>query len=254
MENITRKEAKAKGLNRYFTGKRCKHGHVAQRYTRDAHCAECISVKWKSGRTDGKKYKPNSESVNVLPIPADDDTKLVDLSRLGFSTTGIDPEVKLTTKEWQSGLIALSKIDTGRQWCIGDLWNRKDCGTKSEYVESIGINPKSAQQYGWVCKVFPKDMRRSNLTFTHHREIASSELFQTDAEKIAALDTIEQNNLSARETANWMKKMKPTTTRVVVDPAVTDCRVVMKALKAANVVPGEVAKILRKAREILEGS
>jgi len=37
---ITRKEARAKGLKRYFTGKPCKHGHVAERFV-SGPCVEC---------------------------------------------------------------------------------------------------------------------------------------------------------------------------------------------------------------------
>lgn len=41
MRIITRKTAKEKGLKRYFTGQPCKHGHVAERYTKSDRCVEC---------------------------------------------------------------------------------------------------------------------------------------------------------------------------------------------------------------------
>jgi hypothetical protein len=34
-------EAKARGLKRYFTGKPCKHGHVAERHVSTCVCMEC---------------------------------------------------------------------------------------------------------------------------------------------------------------------------------------------------------------------
>ena len=37
---ISRKEAKARGLTRYFTGKPCKHGHIAERDTGAGRCVE----------------------------------------------------------------------------------------------------------------------------------------------------------------------------------------------------------------------
>jgi 5-methylcytosine-specific restriction endonuclease McrA len=40
-EIISRQEARALGLKRYFTGKPCKHGHVAERYTSIGNCVEC---------------------------------------------------------------------------------------------------------------------------------------------------------------------------------------------------------------------
>ena len=41
MDIVTRKEAKALGLVRYFSGKPCKHGHVAERVTSGGTCCEC---------------------------------------------------------------------------------------------------------------------------------------------------------------------------------------------------------------------
>lgn len=48
MDIISRKEARALGLNKYFTGKACKHGHVAPRFIQ-GNCSGClavISAKW----------------------------------------------------------------------------------------------------------------------------------------------------------------------------------------------------------------
>lgn len=41
MDIIDRKTAKAKGLVRYFTGRPCKHGHIAERQTSNGVCCEC---------------------------------------------------------------------------------------------------------------------------------------------------------------------------------------------------------------------
>lgn len=45
MKIISRKEAKAAGLKRYFTRRPCKHGHVAERQVSDEHCVECKRAK-----------------------------------------------------------------------------------------------------------------------------------------------------------------------------------------------------------------
>jgi hypothetical protein len=42
MEIISKKEAKDLGLNRYFTGKPCKHGHLSERYMCNG-CVSCLS-------------------------------------------------------------------------------------------------------------------------------------------------------------------------------------------------------------------
>ena len=49
LDIITRKEAKALGLKRYFTGKPCKHGHVCERQVSSKGCVECESHRNNSG-------------------------------------------------------------------------------------------------------------------------------------------------------------------------------------------------------------
>lgn len=48
----TQPEAKALGLSSYFTGRPCKHGHVAKRYTTNKACASCAVTglaRWRNG-------------------------------------------------------------------------------------------------------------------------------------------------------------------------------------------------------------
>lgn len=53
MEKITRKEAKAKGLKHYFTGKECKNGHVDRRHTSAGTCCTCRLERTRQKRADG---------------------------------------------------------------------------------------------------------------------------------------------------------------------------------------------------------
>lgn len=41
-ELISRAQARARGLKKYFTGKPCKHGHICQRDTQGANCSRCL--------------------------------------------------------------------------------------------------------------------------------------------------------------------------------------------------------------------
>lgn len=45
MEVVTRKQAKERGLKKYFTGKPCKWGHVCERETVWGTCQECMKIK-----------------------------------------------------------------------------------------------------------------------------------------------------------------------------------------------------------------
>lgn len=58
MKIVTRKEAKALGLKRYFTGKACIHGHVTERYVSDVKCVECNrqdAVNWRAANPNKVK-------------------------------------------------------------------------------------------------------------------------------------------------------------------------------------------------------
>ena len=59
MEIITRAEAKAQGLKRYFTGKPCKRGHVIERVTSKGECPECKKIGWQA------YYKANKSEIRL---------------------------------------------------------------------------------------------------------------------------------------------------------------------------------------------
>ena len=62
---ITRKEAKVKGLIKYFTGKPCKHGHVVERKTSGGQCTECDKLERKrNGKKRGERYRVNNKQKN----------------------------------------------------------------------------------------------------------------------------------------------------------------------------------------------
>jgi hypothetical protein len=59
---ISREQAKAAGLARFFTGKPCIHGHVAERYTSGRVCAEChkkVSIEYNARNSD--KARANTD-------------------------------------------------------------------------------------------------------------------------------------------------------------------------------------------------
>jgi 5-methylcytosine-specific restriction endonuclease McrA len=43
---ISREDAKAQGLKRYFTGGACKHGHIAERLISNQGCMTCASIRY----------------------------------------------------------------------------------------------------------------------------------------------------------------------------------------------------------------
>lgn len=61
LEIVNRKDAKARGLIRYFTGKPCKNGHLSEKYTSIGRCCECQRqrrlVEVKDRKTENKRVK-----------------------------------------------------------------------------------------------------------------------------------------------------------------------------------------------------
>ena len=81
MHIISRSEAKLAGLKRYYTGEKCKHGHLAERLTSTATCSTCKAiqekVRYESG--PGAEYRRLRYESNRLQFIADqkcyDDTR-----------------------------------------------------------------------------------------------------------------------------------------------------------------------------------
>jgi len=46
MQIISRKEAIAQGLIRYFTGKPCRHGHIDEKYVINRGCCVCSKMRY----------------------------------------------------------------------------------------------------------------------------------------------------------------------------------------------------------------
>jgi 5-methylcytosine-specific restriction endonuclease McrA len=59
VETISRDEARERGLKRFFTGEPCKHGHIAERYVSNRHCAACADAQ------GSKWWKENPEKMRV---------------------------------------------------------------------------------------------------------------------------------------------------------------------------------------------
>ena len=64
---MSRKEARALGLKKYNTGKPCKRGHVADRWTSTAACAECCAaaaLKWQAANPGEVRYRDRKWTKN----------------------------------------------------------------------------------------------------------------------------------------------------------------------------------------------
>jgi hypothetical protein len=62
---ISRREALAHGLKKYFTGKPCKHGHLCERYTLNKVCVTCQHIERTSLRAsaDNRQYRQENPQI-----------------------------------------------------------------------------------------------------------------------------------------------------------------------------------------------
>ena len=63
---VSREDAKEQGLKYYFTGKPCKHGHVAPRFTSRAICSECNRLNAEKNRKENPEYMSKLRSSPVF--------------------------------------------------------------------------------------------------------------------------------------------------------------------------------------------
>lgn len=65
---ISRQEAKEQGLNKYFTGKPCKNGHVAERTVGCRSCLDCKKVRMKANYwSDPETYREYNRQYEAQP-------------------------------------------------------------------------------------------------------------------------------------------------------------------------------------------
>lgn len=62
METISRKVAAGAGLKRFFTGSACSKGHVAERYTCDGKCCECIGERQRE-RNKSREFRNHKNDL-----------------------------------------------------------------------------------------------------------------------------------------------------------------------------------------------
>lgn len=67
-EIISRTEALSQGLTFYYTGKKCKAGHVSLRYTSNWDCLECATFREKLRRDSSPSYHPQYVKANRQDI------------------------------------------------------------------------------------------------------------------------------------------------------------------------------------------
>lgn len=96
----TRKEARDTYSEFYFTGKPCKHGHLAPRITKRGQCVECRKVEWQV-ENERRKTLPKSEAAKAAGRRYYEKNRELTLLRAKISAERNVETVRVTKREWK---------------------------------------------------------------------------------------------------------------------------------------------------------
>jgi len=91
---MTWAEAKSLGLIKYYTGKPCKKGHIAERYTKSGTCVECLKESCVNRINEFKTYQKTWYQENS--------TKIKEKSSIRYSFVKSLEEEVLNRKNWMA--------------------------------------------------------------------------------------------------------------------------------------------------------
>lgn len=130
MELISRKEASEKGLTRFFTGKPCKRGHIAERSTTGGMCKDCEKLR----DANRLEYKRNKNKERYATNP--EFRELVKIrSAIQYVNYSTRPEVK----EHRAAYYEKTKIHQINK-AVNNYKANKEARNKAQY-ERIKANP-----------------------------------------------------------------------------------------------------------------
>lgn len=96
---------------------------------------------------------------------------------LAPTQSGLSLSEDMPLEQWEEVGEKLSGMTKHMQWWWGDWLNfgeRKYGEKYTSAIEKFGLSLKTAQQYAWVAKEF-QSSPRGELSWSHHREVASIE-------------------------------------------------------------------------------
>jgi hypothetical protein len=124
--------------------------------------------------------------------------------------TGLQLREGLSLQEWAAVGSALARVDRAYRWWVGDWLNYADAEYGDGYSEALvvtGLEYASLDASKWVAGRIEFVRRRTNLTWSHHREVAALEADKQD-EWLARAET---GKWTVKELRAWIKgdKRKP---------------------------------------------
>lgn len=96
---ITRKDAKLLGLTKYFTGKECINGHLAERYVQSGTCSQCINGNASPARHQNSKTLLSLADNLEMTALSDFNTNLQRITRIYDKSMDEAKELRIKASE-----------------------------------------------------------------------------------------------------------------------------------------------------------
>lgn len=92
-----------------------------------------------------------------------------------FTGLGFNLPEDLSVDDWRSIGEALSLAERGVQWAIGDWWSAGEhrYGEAAQIAFEIGIDAETLRGHAWVAANVTPELRKPDLSWSHHRAIAA---------------------------------------------------------------------------------
>jgi N6-adenosine-specific RNA methylase IME4 len=121
-----------------------------------------------------------------------------------LSKTNLSFKRDVSKDEWMDVFKALKQVEGCVQFWIGDClaYRQQKWGMYDDIAEDTGMEENTLRQYKQVSEQVKSDTRVSDLSWTHHREVASL----TPEKQTEFLNKAVEGNLSVRELRSEIRK------------------------------------------------
>lgn len=100
MNIVSLKEARALGINTYYTGNPCKYGHDSYRYVLDRRCAECAKIKCKLYITNNRA-KITARNSKAWADKSEEDRARINANRRAYYVKTRSARLKEKQKSYE---------------------------------------------------------------------------------------------------------------------------------------------------------
>lgn len=134
---------------------------------------------------------------------------LIEIPKCEVSKVGLKLDENLTFDEWKGIGLQLQLMHGSVGFWIGDWLNfgERKWGEKyAQAIEETGLDYGTLRNYAWVSRELPLSLRRDNLSYSAHKEIASAPK-EKQEELVERASEEELDTRSVRELVKEIKKL-----------------------------------------------